>query len=124
MSKAAAPRLEPRKTPVQVAFDRQRPRHHAGNYSGFAQRRQVQADHHPHRPTRRRLRRNPLPIFPNKTSLLRALLQQHLDRVALAMETACETAKGASLAQMAEVVISAFVQAKFRNIDATSPSTP
>ena len=57
--------------------------------------------------------------FPNKTSLLRALLQQHLDSVALAMETACETAKGASLARMAEVVISAFVQAKFRNIDAS-----
>ena len=35
------------------------------------------------------------------------------------IETACETAKGASLAGMAEVLISAFVQAKFRNIDAS-----
>jgi AcrR family transcriptional regulator len=57
--------------------------------------------------------------FPNKSSLLRALLQEHLDSVALAMETACEAAKGASLGRMAEVVISAFVQAKFRNIDAS-----
>jgi AcrR family transcriptional regulator len=57
--------------------------------------------------------------FPNKSSLLRALLQQHLDSVAGAMETACESVKGASLARMAEVVISAFVQAKFRNIEAS-----
>jgi AcrR family transcriptional regulator len=57
--------------------------------------------------------------FPNKSSLLQALLKQHLDGAALAIETACESAKGASLAQMAEAVISAFVQAKFHNIDAS-----
>lgn len=57
--------------------------------------------------------------FPNKSSLLQALLKDHLDRVALAVETACEAAYGASLASMAETITSAFVQAKFRNIDAS-----
>jgi AcrR family transcriptional regulator len=57
--------------------------------------------------------------FPNKSSLLRALLQEHLDSVALAMESACQAARGAPLAKMAEAITSAFVQAKFRNIDAS-----
>ena len=58
--------------------------------------------------------------FPNKSSLLQALLKQHLDSVALAIETSCETAHGAPLARMAEAVIAAFVQAKFHNIDASA----
>lgn len=57
--------------------------------------------------------------FPNKSSLLQALLKQHLDGVALAVETACQTVGGASLAAMAEAITSAFVRAKFRNIDAS-----
>ena len=55
--------------------------------------------------------------FPNKNSLLQALLRQHLDAVALAMETACEAAHGAPLAAMARAITHAFVQAKFHNID-------
>ena len=57
--------------------------------------------------------------FPNKSSLLQALLKEHLDGVALAVETACKAAHGASLSRMAEAITSAFVQAKFRNIDAS-----
>jgi AcrR family transcriptional regulator len=57
--------------------------------------------------------------FPNKSSLLQALLKEHLDRVALAVESACEAVHGASLARMAEAITSAFVQAKFSNIDAS-----
>jgi AcrR family transcriptional regulator len=57
--------------------------------------------------------------FPNKSSLLQALLKQHLDSVALAIETACQAAHGAPLAHMAETVIAAFVQAKFHNIDSS-----
>ncbi len=57
--------------------------------------------------------------FPNKGSLLQALLQEHLDNVAAAMERACAGAHGAPLARMAEAVTSAFVRAKFRNIDAS-----
>jgi AcrR family transcriptional regulator len=57
--------------------------------------------------------------FPNKSSLLQALLKQHLDGTAFAIETACESAQGKPLAQMAEAVIASFVQAKFHNIDAS-----
>ncbi len=57
--------------------------------------------------------------FPNKSALLQALLKAHLDSVALAMETACETAHGAPLAKMAEAITSAFVTAKFRDLDAS-----
>jgi len=57
--------------------------------------------------------------FPNKSSLIQALLKKHLDGVALAMETACEANHGASLAKMAVAIASAFTQAKFRDIDAS-----
>lgn len=57
--------------------------------------------------------------FPNKSSLLQALLKKHLDRVALAVEIACEAAQGASVASMAEAVASTFVRAKFHDIDAS-----
>lgn len=57
--------------------------------------------------------------FPNKSSLLRALLKEHLDNVALAGEAACEAVRGASPARMAEAITSAFVQAKFRYINAS-----
>lgn len=55
--------------------------------------------------------------FPNKSSLLQALLREHLDGVALAVETACEQARGSSLATMAETVAGAFVRAKFRHLE-------
>jgi AcrR family transcriptional regulator len=57
--------------------------------------------------------------FPNRSSLLQALLEEHLNHVALAVESACEAEHGASVARMAEAIPSAFVQAKFRNIDAS-----
>ena len=55
--------------------------------------------------------------FPNKSSLLQTLLKEHLDRVAAAVETACRSTLGASLDEMGEAIIAAFVQAKFRNIE-------
>lgn len=55
--------------------------------------------------------------FPNKSALLQSLLKKHLDRVADAVEVACETLRGVPLAAMAEGITSAFVQAKFRDID-------
>ena len=55
--------------------------------------------------------------FPNKSALLQALLKQHLDGVADAVEKACQSLRGASLAAMAEGITSAFVEAKFRNIE-------
>ena len=56
--------------------------------------------------------------FPNKNSVLKAVLEEHLDNVALAMETTCEAARGGSIAQMAEAVALGYVEAKFRNVDA------
>ena len=115
MSKAAAPRLEPRKTPVQE-------RSTASVRAIMQATIQVLLKDGKSRLTTTRIAQRAgvsvgtlYQYFPNKTSLLRALLQQHLDSVALAMETACETARGAPLAQMAEAVISAFVQAKSRS---------
>ena len=58
--------------------------------------------------------------FPNKRSLLGTLLQQHLDRVALAVEAACKAAHGSSLADMGEAITTAFVRAKFQHIDASA----
>ncbi len=57
--------------------------------------------------------------FPNKSSLLQALLKEHLENVAEAVEVACAGAHGDSLDSMAEILTSAFVQAKFRNIEAS-----
>ena len=55
--------------------------------------------------------------FPNKSALLQALLKQHLDSTAVAVETACRLLRGASLEAMAEGITTAFVEAKFRNIE-------
>lgn len=57
--------------------------------------------------------------FPNKSSLLQALLKQQLDQVAVAVETACGAAEGRSLAEMAAAITGAFVRAKFRHPDAS-----
>ncbi len=56
--------------------------------------------------------------FPNKTSLLQSLLREHLDGVAIAMETACAAAHGAPLPKMAAAIVEAFVEAKCHNLDA------
>ena len=119
MSKSAAIHFEPRKTPVQAR-------------STASVRAIMQAtiqvllkDDKSKLTTTRIAQRAGVSVgtlyqyFPNKSSLLRALLQEHLDSVALAMETACQAAQGAPLATMAEAITSAFVQAKFRNIDAS-----
>ena len=56
--------------------------------------------------------------FPNKRALLQALLKDHLDYVAVAVEAACAAMHGKPLAIMAEAIATSFVHAKFRNIDA------
>ena len=50
--------------------------------------------------------------FPNKQALLIAVLDRHLSHVAAAVDAACQTAKGATLAVMARSVIDAFIDAK------------
>ena len=53
--------------------------------------------------------------FPNKQSLLAAVLERHLLAVVEAVETACTDAKGQSTAHMADALVEAFMAAKFHN---------
>ena len=57
--------------------------------------------------------------FPNKSSLLQTVLEQHLNGVAEAVEAACLAAHGQEIQQMSQALITAFVQAKFRHLDAS-----
>jgi AcrR family transcriptional regulator len=54
--------------------------------------------------------------FPNKAALLKAALKRHLDEVTEAVEQVCEEQKGNTLEQMATALITAFVEAKVRNL--------
>jgi AcrR family transcriptional regulator len=53
--------------------------------------------------------------FPNKSALLQAVLQRHLDEVTNAVELACKEQQGATLRQMATALITAFFEAKMRS---------
>lgn len=57
--------------------------------------------------------------FPNKSSLLQTVLEQHLAGVAEAVEAACLAAHHQPVRQMSQALITAFVQAKFRHLDAS-----
>jgi AcrR family transcriptional regulator len=52
--------------------------------------------------------------FPNKSALLRAALERHLDEVTTAIERVCREQEGQTLLQMATVLITAFLDAKLR----------
>ncbi len=97
----------------------QRPRHHAGHPSGSASRRQSRLT------TTRIAARAGVSVgtlyqyFPNKAALLYAILELHLCNVATAVEQACVQSHGASLHTVARGIVTAFVQAKFGNIDAS-----
>ena len=55
--------------------------------------------------------------YPNKQSLLFAALADHLDRVAAAVEAACEQGRHKPLSDMVGAVVEAFVDAKMERID-------
>lgn len=55
--------------------------------------------------------------YPNKQSLLFAVLADHLDKVAVAVETACERARHQPMADMLRTVVEAFVDAKMERTD-------
>jgi AcrR family transcriptional regulator len=57
--------------------------------------------------------------FPNKSTLLIAALERHLNEVVTAVELACNSAKGQPLQVMASKVVDAFVEAKFKNTNAS-----
>jgi AcrR family transcriptional regulator len=55
--------------------------------------------------------------YPNKQSLLYAVMEEHLDRVATAVEVACERACHKPLAEMVKQVVEVFVDAKMDRPD-------
>jgi AcrR family transcriptional regulator len=55
--------------------------------------------------------------YPNKRSLLYAVMEEHLDRVATAVESACEEARNKALAEMIKQVVEVFVDAKMDRAD-------
>jgi AcrR family transcriptional regulator len=55
--------------------------------------------------------------YPNKQALLFAVLQDHLGKVSLAVETVCARARGKPLAEMVKDVVEAFVDAKMARTD-------
>lgn len=54
--------------------------------------------------------------FPNKRSLLQAVLQRHLEGVTEAVERICSQQKGQPLEDMAAALVGAFLEAKMRNV--------
>src|SRR5260221_8873739 len=55
--------------------------------------------------------------YPNKRSLLFAVLEGHMDRITKAVENACERARGKPLSVMVKEVAEAFVDAKMERTD-------
>ncbi len=53
--------------------------------------------------------------FPNKTALLQAALERHLEDVTRAVEVVCEEMRGGSLEEMARGLVTAFLNAKMRD---------
>lgn len=55
--------------------------------------------------------------YPNKQSLLFAVLENHFDKVVSRVEAACESACGKPLAEMIQEMVEAFVDAKMERAD-------
>lgn len=55
--------------------------------------------------------------YPNKLSLLSALLEEHMEKVADAVEVACVNAEGKPLAEMVDVIVQRFLDAKLKRTD-------
>ncbi|MGA7808914.1 TetR/AcrR family transcriptional regulator [Bradyrhizobium sp.] len=55
--------------------------------------------------------------FPNKQSLLFAVLEAHIEKVAETMQTTCAHARGKPLAEMVKQVVEAFVDVKMQRAD-------
>jgi AcrR family transcriptional regulator len=54
--------------------------------------------------------------FPNKSSLLQAVLYRHLNEVTEAVELACRDNAGSTLQQMSAALVTAFLKAKMKHI--------
>ncbi|HEY1730582.1 MAG TPA: TetR/AcrR family transcriptional regulator [Terriglobales bacterium] len=54
--------------------------------------------------------------FPNKSALLQGCLKRHMDEIGHAIEQACQQHKHEGLQEMATAIISAYLNAKMRNV--------
>jgi AcrR family transcriptional regulator len=54
--------------------------------------------------------------FPNKSALLQAAIQRHLDTVMNAVEEVCRQQRGKTLSEMATALVYAFLEAKMKNV--------
>jgi AcrR family transcriptional regulator len=57
--------------------------------------------------------------FPNKSALLRAALQRHMDEVGAALESVCREQSGSSLEKMATALVTRFLEAKMKDAKAS-----
>lgn len=55
--------------------------------------------------------------YPNKQALLVAVLERHLENVIRSVEAACHACRGLALEQIAQAVVTAYVDAKFKDPD-------
>lgn len=113
----AALRFEPRKTPVQTRS--------AATVEAILEAAiQVLLSHGAERLTTTRIAERAgvsvgtlYQYFPNKQSLLFAVLENHLNNVAAGVEAACENARHKPLAAMMKEMVEAFVDAKMARAD-------
>lgn len=57
--------------------------------------------------------------FPNKSALLRAALQRHMNEIGSAVERSCREQEGSSLEKMATALVTSFLEAKMRDAKAS-----
>lgn len=57
--------------------------------------------------------------FPNKSALLRAALQRHMDEIGTVLETVCREQSGSSLEKMATALVTSFLDAKMKDAKAS-----
>ncbi|WP_035347307.1 TetR/AcrR family transcriptional regulator [Edaphobacter aggregans] len=57
--------------------------------------------------------------FPNKSSLLQAVVRRHMEKITRAVEAACAQQRGAALEQMADVLVAEYLAAKLRDVEAS-----
>jgi AcrR family transcriptional regulator len=57
--------------------------------------------------------------FPNKSALLRAALQRHMDEIVSSMEEVCREQAGCSLQEMAAALVTRFLAAKMKDAGAS-----
>lgn len=58
--------------------------------------------------------------FPNKSALLQAVLRRHFSELTDAIDAVCREQRGTSLSQMATALVTAFLEAKMRDVNTSA----